>query len=788
MRLLFCSLAIVFSLALVAQDNCKSYKSSWPLQKQQVPNVNFNARSDTFDIQSYEVTLDITDTQNKQLKGFCSISLEPKLNSNNLTLDLQALAVDSIVWNGQQLSYSHTAAIIRIDVTGLWTIGNAENITVYYGGTPDEDPSGFGGFYFESGYAYNLGVAFSDNPHSYGRVWHPCFDNFVERAPYTFHIKTANGYVAHCNGSLKNEQQLAGDTVVRTWELEEEIPTYLASIAASNYATVHQTINGENGPMPVELVAKPADTTKLKNSFANLEKTFQAFEASFGAYSWNKVGYNLTTVGAMEHPTSIAYPISIVNGNLTYENIMAHELAHHWWGNLITCKTAEDMWLNEGFAEFCSHLFLESVYDKQTYLDAVETNHFDVLKNAHKEEGSYLAVSGIPHENTYGKHVYNKGASVVHSLRSQMGDAAFFSTMKGFLESHKFQSVTSEDLRDYITNNSPFNSTAFFNGWVFTGGFPHYAIDSVIVTPSGQDFQHRVAISQKLSNSPELYENTVLVLSFLKQTGEVFTDTIHTSGIIPDAFTLVPFEADWVVVNRNNEICQAVLENEHVIKSLGSTQFSDAGMNLSVSAIGGDSALVRIEQHLIAPDPIKNNTNGYRLSTSRYWTVEGFIPEGFDASTTIFYDSRGDFPLDGNLATVTEDSVLLMYRYDAYDDWTEYWNYSKNVMGSSTNGFGRMSMTKVLPGQYTFANGVSTIGINETYREAIKVYPNPTSNYLQLENIELQSLIILYNIQGKEVINKLATSSSIKINVQHLPSGSYILQIGGLQEKIEIIR
>ncbi|MFT5969605.1 MAG: hypothetical protein ACI8ZO_000094 [Flavobacteriales bacterium] len=787
MRLLFCSLAIVFSLALVAQDNCKSYKSSWPLQKQQVPNINFNARSDTFDIQSYEVTLDITDTQNKQLKGFCSISLEPKLNSNNLTLDLQALAVDSIVWNGQQLSYSHTAAIIRIDVTGLWTIGNPENITVYYGGTPDEDPSGFGGFYFESGYAYNLGVAFSDNPHSYGRVWHPCFDNFVERASYTFHIKTANGYLSHCNGALTNETSLAGDTLVRTWELEEEIPTYLASIAASNYATVHQTINGENGPMPVELVAKPADTTKLKNSFANLEKTFQAFEAAFGAYSWNKVGYNLTTVGAMEHPTSIAYPISIVNGNLTYENIMAHELAHHWWGNLVTCETAEDMWLNEGFAEFCSHLFLESVYDKQTYLDAVEANHFDVLKNAHKEEGAYLPISGIPHENTYGKHVYNKGASVVHTLRSQMGDAAFFSTMKGFLEANKFQHVSSDDLRVYINNNSTYNSDAFFNGYVFSGGFAHFSIDSVNIISSGPSFEHQVFVRQKGSYAPQPHHETKIVLTFLKQSGEIFMDTVKVDSYSWNTSITIPFEADWVIVNRNNEICQAVLENEHVIKSLGSTSFSDAGMSLNVSDIGGDSALVRIEQHLTYPDPIKNNTKGYRLSTSRYWTVEGFIGEEFDASTTVFYDSRGDFPLDGDLAAVTEDSILLMYRYDAQDDWTEYWNYTKNVMGSSTNGIGRMSMTKVLPGQYTFANGVSTIGINEATVQSIKVFPNPTTNFIQIENVLPQTNIQLYDIQGKEVINKLATSSSIKINMQHLPSGSYILRIGSHQEKIEII-
>jgi uncharacterized surface anchored protein len=96
-------------------------------------------------------------------------------------------------------------------------------------------------------------------------------------------------------------------------------------------------------------------------------------------------------------------------------------------------------------------------------------------------------------------------------------------------------------------------------------------------------------------------------------------------------------------------------------------------------------------------------------------------------------------------------------------------------------------MTKVLPGKYTFENGVSTIGINEATVQSIKVFPNPTTNFIQIENVLPQTNIQLYDIQGKEVINKLATSSSIKINMQHLPSGSYILRIGSHQEKIEII-
>ncbi|MGB0428531.1 MAG: M1 family aminopeptidase, partial [Flavobacteriales bacterium] len=83
-----------------------------------------------------------------------------------------------------------------------------------------------------------------------------------------------------------------------------------------------------------------------------------------------KVGYVATPVGAMEHPGNIAYPTGLIDGTLSGESIMAHELAHHWFGNLITCHQAEEMWINEGWAEYLSIYFLEEVYDENTYLEA----------------------------------------------------------------------------------------------------------------------------------------------------------------------------------------------------------------------------------------------------------------------------------------------------------------------------------------------------------------------------------------------------------------------------------
>lgn len=770
---------LAFPLPSLAQS-CKEFKSSWPLQKQLDPNINFNSRSDSADIISYHIDMDLTDVANKQLQAYCDIEFIPLVASEQFRLDLKALEVDSVLdlKNNSSLSFAQAGEALSISIdTTLMVIGDTQLIRVYYGGSPVEDPSGFGGFYFENGYAYNLGVAFSDNPHNYGRVWHPCFDNFVERAKYSFAIKTANGYTALCNGALKQTEVVGGDTLISHWELEESIPTYLASIAAANYATIEDSIFSLGEWVPIALSAKPGDTANLRASFVNLKPTFEAFVDAFGPYRWNKVGYQTTTVGAMEHPTAVSYPISIVNGNTQYEGIMAHELAHHWFGNLITCRTAEDMWINEGFAEFCSHLFLESVYDRATYLDAVEANHFDVLSSAHKQEGGYLAVSGIGHENTYGKHVYNKGASMAHVLRTYLAED-FEPVFTALMDSFAHQDISSEDMRDFIVRQGHPRAEDFFADWIFTGGFPHIELDSFRLEDENNNI-YRFYFEVKSLGNNHSYAALPTAIRVYMIDGSWADFSFWGQGPNFDNAFSLPVAPAFVVVNPENQICQAVLENQHLITATGIQSFSDAGLSVTVNALGGDSALLRIEQHLVAPDPMQNNPNNFRLSQGRYWSVDGFIPNGFEATTTLFYDSRGDFPPDGNVAAFDEDSLVLMYRADASQEWTEYWDYEKNVMGSSTNAFGRVRINQLRKGQYTFAAGSSALNIAEEKLIQLDVFPNPASHRIEVKGLQEKLPIRIYNAMGQIVWEGTPTNSrTLTIDVQGFQAGSYTLVQG----------
>ncbi len=164
----------------------------------------------------------------------------------------------------------------------------------------------------------------------------------------------------------------------------------------------------------------------------------------------------------MEHATNIAYPSFAVDGTLVFEDLMAHEFGHHWWGDLVTCETADDMWLNEGWASYSENLFMEAVYGREAYLDAVIFNQIEVMQYAHIQDGAHYPVSGVPFDVTYGRHVYNKGADVAHTLRGYMGDEAFFRCIREYLDAFAFQTANSEQFRDFLGECSGFDLDDFF--------------------------------------------------------------------------------------------------------------------------------------------------------------------------------------------------------------------------------------------------------------------------------------------------------------------------------------
>lgn len=758
-----------------------------------------NTRSDTVDILKYTINLNITDFTTNTIRGNTEVKYTPKVNGVNIIdLDLLVMSVDSVKQGLTTLSYNYDDTLLRVHLPAIINVSDTSIVTVYYHGTPQMDhPSGWGGFYFQNGYAFNLGVGFDANPHVYGRVWFPCFDNFVERSTYEFNIITNNGKTSYCNGYLAKDTTDGSGNRTRKWIMNEQIPTYLASVAVAGYAQINQTYNGINGSIPIIIAALPGDTAHVKTSFVNLNNALSTFENRFGPYRWNRVGYCLVPFsgGAMEHATNIAYPIDLTDGTLSYQDVLVHELSHHWFGDLVTCRTAEDMWLNEGWARYCEFIFHEALNGYANYLSVVRTNHAENLQFLHEKEGGYLTLSNIPLAYTYGDHVYNKGADVAHTLRSYMGDSLFFYSVKNYLTQNQYKDVSSADFRDALSASSGLNMTDFFNDWVFNPGWTHFSIDSFNVVSSGSNYNVTVSVKQKLTAAPHYYNNVPLEVTFKASDWTEQTQHFIMSGAHASFNFTVPFSPVFVAVNMGEKISHAVAPEIKKIKTTGSFNFANAKMNITVQSIS-DSAFIRVEHNYVAPDSFKTYGHPYRLSPNHYWKVDGILPSNFKAKASLTYEGRtlsfgGNYYLDNNLLTTYEDSLVLMYRKSAAEEWNVYPFYTKNMIGNHNDKHGIVTIDTLKLGEYVFAMKDPSVGISSqplaiTIPE-IKVFPNPANDLLTVDltasmlKLPNNSLLVITDSSGKIVYKEKLNQHTDKVNINtaQFSSGMYLISIKG---------
>lgn len=762
---------------------------------------NESLRSDTTNVLHYSVFLDFTAAGSAYLKGSTQVNFKAMMDMNTITLDLLQLQVDSVIHNGNQLLFSYNDTLLVPQFNNTIPQGSVDSITVYYQGNPQTDPSGWGGFYFSSGYYYNLGVGFEAEPHNFGRVWHPCFDNFVERATYDFNILTATGKTAYCNGTRMSETSVGSDSLLTKWSLSTEIPTYLASVAVSDYTHVEQNYfsvdQGIN--IPIWLAAQASDTSALKASFVNLNGAMEAFENDYGPYIWERIGYVLVpfNAGAMEHSCNIAYPKATINGLTTYETLMAHELSHHWWGNWVTCETAEEMWINEGMAAYSERIFLENVYDHETYMDDVRANHKNVLHRAHINDSGFYALNAVPLKYTYGDHSYNKGSDVMHTLRGYMGDTEFFAALQSIQTNFGNGTISTEQFRDHMNSLGGVDVTNFFSDWMLQPGYAAFDITHFEKTANGGNWDVYLVIDQKLKGAASYHNQVPMQLTFIDAQWQSYDLNIELSGDY-QAFNLnIPIDPVAVILNRNELINQGVTGEEFVVDGAGLYNATYANARITVNSIT-DSSLMRVEQHWVGADNIASPPN-VMLSQDRYWSVFGVGLDQIEGNIRFEYNGRNNSSgdLDNSIMNNTgnqqfsEDSLVLLYRPTAQDAWEIETNMNRNTVGAVDDKFGFITANEFKGGQYAFGYKTNSVGIQDVILayQPYSIYPNPAKDELiiDLSAWNDESLdMYFYTINGEEVAQEVINGQSINsIDVSDLIAGTYLVTIVGSDRMVK---
>ncbi|NVO18588.1 MAG: M1 family metallopeptidase [Bacteroidetes bacterium] len=684
--------------------------------------------SDSLDAIHYDIHLEDINLTNKTIRGYTEVILTPKVNGlSSIKLELEQLIVDSVKVDQVIKSYSHEGNTLTVFPGSTLGISDTLAVRVYYHGTTFVDPSQCGGFQFSGNYAFNLGVGFNSIPHNLGKAWFPCIDDFRDRALYDVYITVPNSMKATSGGLLQDVTVNTSSARTWHWKTTYSLPTYLISASIGAYSLVTDTYNGIAGQVPITLYCRPTDSLKVEGTFQHLKNILGIYEDHFGPYPFERVGYTATAEGAMEHAANISYPYSGWDGTTSNEWWYAHELSHMWFGDKVTCASAEDMWLNEGWAVWCESLTLEFLYGKDVSTEYLRNKLKNVILNTHVTDDGYYPVYGIPQTITYGSTVYEKGAQVTHTLRNYLGDELFFNGIKAYLQHFAYQPASTCDLRDFLSSYTGVDLDDFFNAWVFSPGFLNFSVGYMQATPSASGYDVKVEVNQKLLETTEYANSNHLEITFLGKNWQQYTDTLIFSGKQGNKTFHVPFEPADAISDLHEKVSDAAIDRIFVIKNTGEIDFSGTYSKVLTNQVT-DSVFVRITHNWVAPDAMKVANPAIRLSDARYWKVQGIFNPGFKANGKFFFSKSG---LDKNLLTGPNDSIIILYRPDSRGDWMRV---PFTRLGTSNIGY--LIVDSLAKGEYTLAALDKSYGMAEpciNNKSRLKIYPNPAHEYCTIE-------------------------------------------------------
>ncbi len=749
-----------------------------------VPALQLTAQTaDSVDVLHYNICLDINHAVPQAFVGYTDVDVRLLRVVPSFTLDLQAATVDSVKVNGigQTVAYNNSR-YVSLNVPSTAQAGDTLKVCVFYHSTGYVENYGMGGFHFNGNIIYNLGAVFDESPHSFGRAWFPCRDNFYDKSTYRYAITVERGWEATCSGVFDSVSAYAADSS-RTfhYSVNQPISSYLSSVTVGNFQLVSKQLRSVYGTYPLSVRYLSGDSTTVANTFALLDTVVPMFERCFGPYRWQRVGYVGTPRGSMEHVANISLIGQCISDrSTTCQMVVCHELAHSWFGNLVTCSSQKDMWFNEGGASFCEEVAMQAAFGRDAANDYYQANLEKVIRTMHHTDGSYLPVANIPDNLTYSGTVYNKGATVWHSLRGYMGDSLFYASVRRLFASNAFGSLSSVQIRDSLSLYSGVNLDDFFAFHVLGPGFTHFSIDSLRTNGNSAT----VYVRQRLLGASQYANGNRVPVTFFSSTWDSVTKIVAFNGQYARQTFALPFEAKFAIVDFHNTLSDAVTTGCDIIATPGQRQYASAyfyEQNLSVR----DSNFLHVSHHWVSPDAMKDPDTAVKRMAHRYWTVSGDIRNRL---TGKFFFSRHISAtaayafLDDNFFenTASVDSIVLLYRTDPSDDWHYL---PSNREGSRTQGY--LSVYPLKTGEYTLAIAdTANIRVGMASPTAgtdakIRLMPNPTSGkvVVQLpENISGGTLYVI-DATGKTAL-KISNIKTVEtISTTRLPKGTYTVRV-----------
>lgn len=535
------------------------------------------------DVTRYDIVWDMysalmTDRdQRPQRKANASVRITARSRVDAMTqirLNSVSLIIDSVISSGSALPFTTASNLLQITPGKPLDRGDSLTFTVYYAITQDQS---WLSIYSKDDVAQNsipTGSFFTFAQPEGARTWLPCNDVPTDKALFTVRVRVPKDFTVVSNG-VPTDSVPDGDTASwQSWAHDQLMPTYLLTINAAVYKYYPQEYRRKDGSaVPIMnyhySIDHEGSQYNAVRALANSAKWFEALESRLGTYPFSTYGHVTVTpiqFGGMEHQTMSTINRIWLTGN--YENGYVHEVAHHWIGDLVTCATWADIWLNEGGASFSEALYYEYVDGRNGYQDRLR-----------RFRDSYLRV-GLNGTPVYdpppaalfsGALTYAKAGWIYHMIRRNVGnDDAFFTTWREYFDTYRLGSAQTWQFLEFLKQKHPNPAVdwdVFFDQWLVRSGHPVLVVNSLQTAPG----KYSVTIRQTQTGAtvPKAF---ALSLRLRANKGAQQADLVVPVTKATETITWdLPFDPESVTVNPDGDI---LLEVESTLTSANETESS----------------------------------------------------------------------------------------------------------------------------------------------------------------------------------------------------------------------
>ena len=561
--LLFLFLLISFSIS--AQDYLKEINEIAEAELKSssaVFEVQVNPNTQNYDVTYHRLEFDV-DPAEYFISGNVTTDFIALEDMNSITFDLgritntsnpyfsSRITVGSVMMNEESLTFEHNSASkeLIINFSNTLLSGTTNSISISYAGAPDTAEQGF-----ETDVHNGVPVLWTLSQPFGARDWWPCKQDLNDKIDtIDVFITAPSQYVSVANGVQQSVVENGNGTKTTHFQHNYPIPAYLIAIAVTNYSIFTQQAGTAPNEFPIVNYIYPENLTSAQNSLAVTLPIMDLFEELFETYPYANEKYGHAQFGwggGMEH-TTVSFMGSFGR------NLIAHELAHQWFGNKVTCGKWNDIWLNEGIATYLSGLVVENLDGPSNFVSWKN----GVINNITSSNSGavYLTNNEALNVNRIfsSRLSYNKGAMVAHMLRWKIGDEHFFQGLRNYLADPllAFGYAVTDDLKFHLEATSGIDLTEFLNDWLYNQGFPTYAVS---VSNSANN-QAIITINQTQSNSSVSFFEMPVEIRLYGSGNQVFDVVLeHTSNgqqftvDVPFVVTDVDFDPNRHIISRNN--------------------------------------------------------------------------------------------------------------------------------------------------------------------------------------------------------------------------------------------